>query len=251
MSAEQCVSVLVLSTQNWSNSSQIVRLLSEEHGSQSVIARGSRRFSADFRYGPLDVLQWGTARVLAQPRGLRLLGFEASGSFAGLSAEQPRLLSAFMLLEILSSGTCAGPQPGVLKLALESLAVLEHGPLPGLDAVLQRFELHFLMLSGRAPEWDACVQCRRPAPAGKPARLDPWRGGLLCRGCVRGNGEHLIALSAPAREALRLLSVCTDPRQAEAIVQQPAVRRTLGHLLRLLTGFSLERPLPSWNAAAV
>ncbi|MSR74309.1 MAG: DNA repair protein RecO [Planctomycetes bacterium] len=240
----QQVEVLVLSVQNWSNSSQIVRMLSEVHGAQSMIARGSRRMSPDFRYGPLDVLQWGSARLEQRTKGFQLTGFDALSSFPALCAHNDRLLAAFHVIEILLDGTCAAPQPGLLRLALETLAAFEHGELAALESVLLRFELRFLMLAGRAPLLDRCVRCSKVAPEMKAARLDPLRGGLVCRACLRGGEARMVALSVATRTALRELGACDDPRNSQCILANERVRAVLQPLLRLLTGLALERPLP-------
>ena len=242
--ARETAQALVLSVQSWSNSSQIVRLLTEAHGSISVIARGSRRMTSDFRYGPLDVMQWGSACLEKQSDGFRLVGFEAVGSFARLAAHHERLLAAFDVIEILRDGTRAVSQPGLLRLALETLAAFEHGEVTTLEAVLLRFELQFLILSGRAPHLDACVHCGREAPAPKPARLDPLQGGLICRTCLRGSADRLVPLSPAARAALHALSRSADPREAAAMLADARVRASLIPLLRMLVGLSLDHPLP-------
>ncbi len=229
---------LVLAVQDWSSTSQIVRLLTEVHGNISVLARGSRRMSADFRFGPLDVLQWGEAAVVRQKRGFQLAGFAARTAFPQLARSATRLALALELAEVLHEGTPAAPQPGVLQLALESLAALESAPEETVQEVALRFQLRWLVLSGRQPVLDRCVLCDRSAPGRSPVRIDPWRGGVVCRACLRHPAPRITTLSVAAQGALRELIEAPAGTVRIPAAAEPVIAR----LLDLMVAFALDRP---------
>jgi DNA repair protein RecO (recombination protein O) len=51
---------------------------------------------------------------------------------------------------------------------------------------LGRAGLRLLATFGWALELERCVCCGKPCPGGRPASLDPARGGLVCRACGGG-----------------------------------------------------------------
>ena len=62
----------------------------------------------------------------------------------------------------------------------------------------------FAMLAavGYGLDLDRCVVCSRPCPEGKPAFIDPGRGGLVCRSC----GGAAQVMSAAMRAAAKALA---------------------------------------------
>lgn len=229
---------LVLAAQDWSSTSQIVRLLTEAHGNISVLARGSRRMSADFRYGPLDVLQWGEAQVVRQKRGFQLTGFAARTAFPQLARSATRIARALEVAEIIHDGTPAAPQPGLLQRALETLAALETVHEDAVQSVWLRFRLHWLVLSGRQPVLDRCVLCDRAAPGRSPVRIDPWRGGVVCRACLRHPAPRITTLDVAAQAALRGLIAVPAAEARVSGGASPAIER----LLEMMVAFALDRP---------
>ena len=229
---------LVLAVQDCTNTSQSVRLLTESHGSIHVMARGSRRMSPDFRYGPLDLLQWGDASLNAVKNGYELKGFAAHTAFPRLSDSAARLASALALVDVLREGTHAIAQPGLLPLALESLAALETVSEEHVRAVWLRFQLCWLVLAGRAPVIHRCVRCDRPAPPKAPVRIDPWHGGVICRVCLRHVVPRITTFDVPTQAALRAL---LEAPAAEASVPS-ACEPNIERLLELMLAFALDRP---------
>ncbi len=76
---------------------------------------------------------------------------------------------------------------------------LAEDTLPGAPAaLLARFVLEALDVTGHAPALDRCARCETPAPPASAVTLDPAAGGVVCRGC--GGGRY--RLSAPDRADL-------------------------------------------------
>jgi DNA repair protein RecO (recombination protein O) len=86
------------------------------------------------------------------------------------------------------------------------LDVLDARPEGGAGAAWSRKHLAqtgFAMLAafGYGLELDRCVVCSRPCPEGKPAFVDPGRGGLVCRSCG-GAAQVMPAAVRAAAQAL-------------------------------------------------
>jgi DNA repair protein RecO (recombination protein O) len=83
---------------------------------------------------------------------------------------------------------------------------------------LARAGIAMLAAVGYAIDFDRCVGCGRPCPAGRSACVDPARGGLVCIAC----GGAVRVLSPVDREAARLLAsgraVEVTSQSAEALL---------------------------------
>jgi DNA repair protein RecO (recombination protein O) len=86
--------------------------------------------------------------------------------------------------------------------------------------VLARGALKLLADVGYGLDLERCVRCGKECPPGRPARVDPARGGLVCSAC--GGAPVILGpeLRAKARAGLAALteSVPMSPAEAEQIL---------------------------------
>lgn len=85
------------------------------------------------------------------------------------------------------------------------------------EALLARFVLEALDVTGHAPCFDRCARCDTPAPDTAAVTVEPAAGGVVCRGC--GGGRYRLA--APDRADLRAL-LAGDARRGTVVSLQVA-----------------------------
>jgi DNA repair protein RecO (recombination protein O) len=80
--------------------------------------------------------------------------------------------------------------------------------------VLARGALKLLADVGYALDLERCVRCGKECPPGKPARVDPARGGLVCSSC----GGAPVVMSAELRGKALDPSAPMSPAEAEEVL---------------------------------
>ncbi|MEL7535466.1 MAG: DNA repair protein RecO [Pseudomonadota bacterium] len=137
---QQCPAFL-LHQRPFRDSSQIVELLTADHGRVALVARGVKRARAKHRpalqpFQPLSV-SWTLRSELGT-----LTGAESDGSAITLTGDA--LLAGFYISELILKLTHRhDPQPGLFRLYGDALAALARGG-DALEASLRRFELRLL-----------------------------------------------------------------------------------------------------------
>lgn len=175
---------MVLQTHRYSDTSKILRLMTEEHGPRSVIARGALRPKSRISGLTEPFAEGRVTMYLKEHRDLHALSdFELIRERQVLGKDLRRFAGASVLCEL------------VLRLAPEHAdehlyAVLVHG----LDALVSASEelagtasLQQIWLLvgtlGFQPSLDACVACGRPIEEGMDTRFDHAAGGVRCPTC--------------------------------------------------------------------
>ena len=172
----------------YGETSQVVEVLSPQHGHCSLLARGAHRPTSRF-YCVLDLfdtleLEWSERRESD-------LGLLVRGDRRALRRGVPRDLAAYRagLAALDSVRTAARPgreERALYALTTELLDALDRAPRLA-DLVLAAFDLRFLDLLGLSPALAHCARCGRSAPTpGAPrAAFSPAVGGRLCSACAR------------------------------------------------------------------
>lgn len=183
--ATQTDDALVLRLTEFSESSQIVTLLTRQSGLLRLIARGIRRGTRTRFASGLDLLEIGELSY-APARGDAQLGTLAGwlqrDALPGLRAAGPALYSGLYLAELLAALLEEqDPAPGLFEDAVGSLRALAAGASAGLTVV--HFQHALLRAIGYAPSLDRCVSCGHAAPHAADAYFSAAAGGMLCRDC--------------------------------------------------------------------
>lgn len=194
--------VLVLRRRPLGEADEIVSLLSPELGRFDAAVRGSRRPTSPLvgKVEPFTELQG----LFARGRSLdHLTQASVHRSRPGLHRDLERLLHGSYLLDLVGGILPFGePAPELFELLSRALDELEAG---GAAAPLCRWvELRLADLLGYAPELEGCALCGAP----EPGWFSASSGGAVCRACRTEGLEATLALSAPARAALRHLRGC-------------------------------------------
>lgn len=163
---------LVLHSYPWRETSLVVEVFSREHGRMSVVARGAKRPTSQFRglltpFAPL-LLSWsGRGEVKS------LVRTEWCGGLAPLRGEG--LLAGFYLNELLVRLLARADAHELLFARyVETLGALASRP-GGHDSLLRAFELDLLRETGHAPAFDLSADGAALQPDAT-YRVDAQRG---------------------------------------------------------------------------
>src|SRR5262245_51038694 len=193
---------IVLRVVEFSETSLIVTLFTEDFGKVGALAKGARRPKGPFE-GALDLLALVRIVFLRKSSDALDLLTEARLERRFRSAERDlsRLSAGYYVAELLAELTEGGdPHPELFQAADACLLALDSGaPLP--ETVL-RLELEALKQVGHLPSLDQCVACGRPASGDKRVPLDMTAGGVLCDECRPGR-RGVVSVSSGVIAALK------------------------------------------------
>jgi DNA repair protein RecO (recombination protein O) len=187
---------IVLRLAEYSETSQIVWLLTARSGLVRLIAKGVRRATAKRPAVGLDLLEYGEAAFIP-PRGEAGLGtlteWLQRDAFTGLRSNLPALYAGLYAAE--ATGALIeefDPHPDVfaaLHGLLGGLAAAPAGDPLAAGRRLAEFQQALLAALGYAPNLVACVACGKQRGPGRGAYFSAAAGGLLCRACQAGYAD--------------------------------------------------------------
>ena len=203
MSAEKTLAI-VLRVVEFSESSYIATLYTQDFGKLTGLAKGARRAKSAFE-NALDVLAVSRVVFLRKSTdGMDLLTeAKLERRFHASTRDLRRLYSAYYVVELLSALTDEhDPQPELFRMALRTLVELDEDG--DVRACVLRFELAVLASLGQVPMLEQCVECGVPLPADTRVAFGHLVGGVLCARCKVGQ-RHVVSLSANGANLLRQL----------------------------------------------
>jgi DNA repair protein RecO (recombination protein O) len=233
---------IVLRAVAYGEADRVVTLLGRTTGRVSAVARAARKSQRRFG-GGLGLGASGEA-VLRERSGdadlMWLERFDVAEGRLGLGSDLGRMAHAGYAAE-LCERLCAPrqPEPALYDWLARFLELIEQR---GASAErLRAFELGLLSRLGLCPSFEACVACRRTDVEAEVVRLQPLRGGIMCRACAPRSGTPL---SPAVRGALaRFAGIDLD-----AADQPPLAREVNGacrNAVFELVGQHLTSPLKS------
>jgi len=232
----------VLRKYDYSETSQILRILTRRDGVVSVLAKGTRRAKSQFG-GALDLFYLGQALVIFRPRsGLHILSaFQVETAFPNLRADLSRLYAVCHLGELVIGMTREEePLPGLFDLLVNGIGLIENANGRQLPALVSAVELKLLAALGFAPALTCCASCGNGIPGGSVA-LSPPEGGALCGDC-RDRDPARQTVQPGTFQALRHLAE-TSPERALRIKLSRSDERRIREFLNAFEEWRLERRL--------
>ena len=205
--ASEKTRAIVLKLVEFSETSCIVTLFTEDFGKVGALAKGARRPKSAFE-GALDLLALVRIVFLRKSSDTLDLLTEAKleRRFRSAQRDLSRLYAGYYVAELLSELTDTGDPHRELFLAAErTLSALDE-QAPVAETVLQ-FEVAALRLLGHLPSLSACVACGKPVAMNSRVPFSMTAGGVLCgdcrpgrRGVVSVSGAVIAALTRAAEE---------------------------------------------------
>ena len=185
---------LVLRVIDFSETSCIVTLFTEEFGKISALAKGGRRLKGPFE-SALDLLALCRIVFLRKSHGTLDLLTEAKlqRRFRPANSSLPNLYAAYSIAEFLKEFTDEyDAHPALFQLANKTIKAFSEGK--SVTQQLLHFEMTALRLLGLAPQLDYCVECGSVPEPAKRLLLGLANGGVLCNQCKLGK-KHLVMVS--------------------------------------------------------
>jgi DNA repair protein RecO (recombination protein O) len=229
--ATEKTTALVLRLVEFSESSCVVTLFTENFGKVAALAKGARRPKGPFD-SALDLL--AVCRIVfihKSSGGLDLLTeARLDRRFRAATRDLSRLYAGYYVAELLQELTDYGdPHPDLYALADRTLKELD-GEGDVVWTTLQ-FEVLALKSLGFLPAVDCCVRCGEPIPSTGRVLFGQLAGGTICQRCRHGQ-KQVVSLSRQGLETLRGLI------EGRAGREMPVMdRRVLGELRGLLNHY--------------
>src|SRR6476620_7852587 len=193
---------IVLKLVEFSETSLVLTLFTEDFGKVGALAKGARRPKGPFE-GALDLLALVRIVLLHKSSDALDLLTEArlERRFRAAQRDLARLYAGYYVAELLAELTEAGdPHRELFQAADATLLALDAGA--PLDETVLRFELAALREVGHAPSLAQCVVCGRPVEPEKRVAFGMTAGGVLCDNCRPGR-RGVISVSNGVIAALR------------------------------------------------
>jgi DNA repair protein RecO (recombination protein O) len=199
--ASEKTQAIVLRTVEFSETSYVVTLFTEDFGKIGALAKGARRPKGPFE-GALDLLALVRIVFLRKSSGGLDLLTEAKleRCFRSARRDLTRLYAGYYVAELLTELTDEGdPHPELFAAASDTLQALDQGE-PLVENILH-FEVAALQHLGHFPLLTDCVGCGRNVPLTGRVRFGLVAGGVLCATCRLGQ-RRVASVSAPVVQAL-------------------------------------------------
>jgi len=254
---------LVLRVVEFSETSCVVTLFTEDFGKIGALAKGARRKKSPFE-SALDLL--AICRVVFLPKSGDSLALLTEAKlerrFRAAEKDLGRLYCGYYIGELVQDLTdMHDPHPDLFRAADHVLRRLDQGGAdsspPGL---VLWFELAALRILGHAPEWDQCVGCGKDLSMEGRIAFGMLSGGVLCPNCRPGK-RSVVSVSSEGASVLRRFAASGSPEEAGEVPEKcrgeirGVTSHYLAHLLGRRTrmesylGFLAGRP-PAWARPA-
>jgi len=224
--------VLILRCHDWSESSQVVHVLSRDLGRRRCLAKGSRRPKNPFG-GPLDRWMLGEAVLSADDpnRLATLMELFETERFDGLHRSLAAYYGASMVTELVMALVPeADPQPAVFDLAAETLHHLADAEPDACRAVAFAFASRLLALLGYGSPANQCVECARTLDGAGQMDYSVGLGGPVCATCRPHGKGKIHRLTAKTVQAMAFLATA-DWDQVRRVRLRPATARQVRDVL--------------------
>ena len=230
---------VVLRTTDFSESSQVLAIITPDLGQVHALAKGSRRPRKDGRLPPDILSSYDLVFSLRRSGQLHLLyEWSLKEHFPGLRRDLRALWSAFYAAELLLRATTENPDDGPLHAALKDLLLAfdrqDYSEIP-----LCRFLARALRALGNLPIVDRCAQCGGALHGS--VRFSASAGGVLCGDC-HGADQAASHISGGALAVMRRLEL-EDPTDSKLRImssQAQEIRRAFAGQIQYHLGHPLQ-----------
>ena len=230
---------IVLSTQNFRQTSLIANFYTRDFGKLSGLMKGVRQDSTKFNSN-LDVFSLNEIIFYKKVRStLHLISqCDLKRDFRLIKNNLERIRKAFSLVELLNVLTVQEDKnEKIFDLALNCLGQLENSF--NLDKVLIIFKIKVLDFCGFKPHLDSCVCCNNKIIA--QAKFSLKLGGLLCERCLSKDIKSRVVFRGSVASILYIEKNDFDNVMRLGINQ--AIKKELNQILDAFLEFHLDKKL--------
>ncbi len=210
---------LVLRRLDYSETSQVLAILTRNHGPQRLIAKGVKRATKKGGGHAIDLLELGEVVFSLRPDKDGTLAvlteWHQQETFPHLRLDLPRCYAAQYAADVTAQLTEAhDPHPGLFDgLSALLLALADQTP----PLALVQYLWLLLREIGLRPDLNHCVNCHQPVGGPGPLYFSSREGGAVCRDCE----PSVIEKRRITPAAVRLLNNATAAPFAETACAHP------------------------------
>lgn len=186
---------LVLSETNYSDSSKILNVLTNEYGLIGIMSKGCRGLKSKLR-GSSRKLIYGTFHFYYKENGLStLISIDVINDYHKTIMNLESVVYASYLLDLTRQVERQSKSADILKLITSALEKIELGLNPGV--ITNILELKYLDFLGVSPIVTGCAVCGKTTNI---VSLSDTAGGFICKDCYQNEGYY-------SQKAIKLLQM--------------------------------------------
>lgn len=236
MSSEKSLAIVIRLTE-FSETSVIATLFTEDFGKISALAKGARRPKGPFE-AALDLL--AVCRIVFIHKSSDTLDLLTEAKlerrFRAATRDLSCLYAGYYVAELLKDLTDDGdPHPKLFQAAKQTLMELDDAA--DVAPTILRFEMQALRELGHVPSLDRCVGCGNVVPIVARVPFGQLAGGVLCGSCRPGQ-RQVVSVSAGVMKALQRFADPSDQWRRTELDRglRGELRGVLNHYLANLLG---------------
>ncbi len=169
---------IILSSQDYGETSKILNIITKEYGIIGVIAKGCKALKSPLR-SYTDKLTYGYFYMHYKKDKLSILNnVDVIDNFKNVKKDITKISYASYLLELCGQVVKHSYKDGVYDILISSLIKLNEGYDP--LVIMNIVELKYLDYLGVMPILDACCKCGKTSSI---CTLSSYAGGYLCNDC--------------------------------------------------------------------
>jgi DNA repair protein RecO (recombination protein O) len=200
---------IVIRLTEFSETSVIASLFTEQFGKISALAKGARRPKSPFE-AALDLLS--VCRIVFIHKSTDALDLLTEAKlerrFRAAARDLSHLYAGYYVAELLQSLTDEGdPHPKLFQAANQTIQELDDSA--DVAPTVLRFEMLALRELGHLPSLDQCVGCGKEITGAGRTAFGQLAGGVLCAACRPGQ-RQVVSVSAAVIDSLKQFADPSD-----------------------------------------
>lgn len=189
---------IILSEVNYSDSSKILNVLTEEYGLISILSKGCRNLKSKLR-GTSRKLLYGTFHFYYRENGVSTISsIDVINAYPKIMTDLASLCYASFILDLTYQVVRQSEAKEIMSLLINALDKIEQGL--NKETITNIIQLKYLTYLGVEPILDGCVSCGDKTNI---VGLDATLGGFVCANCYQNRGYN----SSKAIKLIRMYSL--------------------------------------------
>lgn len=176
---------IVIGETNYSESSKILRLITEEYGIISIMSKGCRNLKSKLR-GVSSQLSYGFFNIYYKPNGIStLISVDIINSFKNIMMDIEKISYSSYILELAEQVSRHSIEKNIFKILKVTLIKINDNF--DVKILTNIFELKMLDYLGIRPVIDCCAVC---GSTKNIVTISPTVGGYICSNCQHNEKKY-------------------------------------------------------------
>ena len=179
---------ICLSETNYSESSKILNIYTEEYGLIGVLSKSCRQIRSKLRAVSRKLI-YGTYHLYYKENGLStLIGLDVINAYLKTTMDLERVTYASYLLDLTYQVVKQGTDTCVLNTLVDTLEKIEEGM--DVSTLTHIYEVKMLAHLGVLPSLDGCAVCGNSKNI---VTISSDKGGLICGSCFQSGIDRIVS----------------------------------------------------------